>query len=50
MEHIPAPPKTLGASTGLIYCKRCGYLLSSDARGVASGAAKACKNVRITLR
>lgn len=49
-KHRPAPPITLGGSTGLVYCKRCGYLLSSDSRGDAVGASKLCRNVRITGR
>jgi len=48
--HVPAGELTLGNSTGLVYCKRCGRLLSSKARGVAVGASKPCRVVRVTGR
>lgn len=50
--HTPAPPMTLGDSTGLVYCKACGALLTSDRRGEGTGrrVAQPCVPVRVALR
>lgn len=49
-EHIPAPPQTIGGSTGLVYCMACGYLLTSDAKGRTKRADLTCTPVRVGLR
>ena len=49
-QHIPAPLQTLGHSTGLVYCKACGYLLSSDAKGRTSRADRPCVPIHVEPR
>lgn len=49
-EHLPAEPQTISDSTGLVYCKACGFLLSSDTKGRTALAGKPCTPVRVGLR
>jgi len=49
-EHTPASPRTIGESTGLVYCMACGYLLSSDAKGPTKRADETCIPVQVGLR
>ena len=48
--HVPAPPTTIGISTGLVYCKACGSLLYGDRKGRTAKADKPCVPVRVGLR
>lgn len=49
LQHVPDEPRSIGGADGLIYCRRCGRLLSSE-RGPAVGAAKPCRHVTIGFR
>lgn len=49
-EHIPASPEAIGNSTGLVYCKACGYLLTSDVKGRTKRADQPCTPVPVALR
>lgn len=40
--HVPDEPRKIGYATGLVYCTRCGYLLSSDDKGLTSRAGSRC--------
>jgi hypothetical protein len=48
--HAPAEPVTIGDSTGLVYCRQCCYLLSSDAKGRTARADQPCPVIPISLR
>lgn len=48
--HIPLAPVSIGFTSGLVYCKRCGRLLSSPAKGSSVSAARPCSTVPVELR
>lgn len=49
-DHWRAEPQTIGGSTGLVYCIRCGHLLDSDDKGPTKRASTACEPVQIGYR
>lgn len=48
--HVPAPPRTICGSTGLVYCKACCSLLYGDRKGRTAKADEPCEPVGMSLR
>ena len=46
----PDEPVDIGPATGLVYCRRCGFLLRSDSHGETLVSGARCRPAPITLR
>jgi hypothetical protein len=42
LTHIPVDALDIGLGKGLVYCKRCGWLLHSQQRGGTPRASQPC--------
>ena len=50
VPHKPGPPSNLGEQRGLVYCRACGWLLSSQANGPTAKMDESCRPARVKLR
>lgn len=49
--HVPDEPRTIGFSSGMVYCKACGALLRSERGvGLAARVTTPCEPIRLDFR